>query len=413
MKQQNINLRSSPSKNSGTAVDPNQRKIETAQNRPVGYTSKIEDRSSQAKTQELLTNVIGAHRICPILFSKGYANDPVTDSRFHTHHLSTGNFDLIELQWQGAFQLEQDPLAARYVIYLVLAGSLEQKINQHQIFCCSPDTATIVNPCQKLESIASREGKALLISIDRDSIDSALSKLLVGGASGKGNRPLKQPVVFLNSIDLTSELGLSLKKFVQFLWEAAAENHLADFSALVLAKLEQAFLACSIEGLPSNYSEELLYQQDGAFACHVRKARVFIESNLQEDIKLGDIAAATGVCSRLLQKAFSLHCGCSPMRFVTRSRLQQIRQELDRSTTDTKIVDVMMDYGFTQGGKFAKEYQQLFGEKPSDTLKRSSQFNQGNSPLWQQIDDARSDRIVGGRSMLSFPNYAKYDLILP
>jgi AraC family transcriptional regulator, ethanolamine operon transcriptional activator len=150
--------------------------------------------------------------------------------------------------------------------------------------------------------------------------------------------------------------------------------------------------------LPSNYSEEILDRLEGAFAAHVRKARAFIESNLQEDIKLGDIATAVGVCTRLLQKAFSHQCGCSPMRFVTQTRLQRIRQELESPTSDAKIVDVMMDYGFTQGGKFAKEYQQLFGENPSDTLKRSSQFQQQPSPLWHQIDDARSEQIVGGLS---------------
>ncbi len=63
------------------------------------------------------------------------------------------------------------------------------------------------------------------------------------------------------------------------------------------------------------------------------------------------------------------------MRFVTRSRLQRIRQELERASGDTRIVDVMMNYGITQGGKFAKEYQQLFGEKPSDTLKRANQID--------------------------------------
>ena len=97
------------------------------------------------------------------------------------------------------------------------------------------------------------------------------------------------------------------------------------------------------------------------------------------------------------------------MRFVTQERLQRIRQELERATSDLKIVDVMMNYGFTQGGKFAKEYQQLFGEKPSDTVKRSSQLNPQHSPLWQSIDDAQSDRVVGGvwYRQLPFSKYPK------
>ena len=336
--------------------------------------------SSQTRMQEVLTNVIGAHRISP--------QDPLTDCQFDTDLLSTGNFDLVNVQWQGAFKLEQEAIADRYIIYIALAGSLDQKLDRHQSFCCSIDTATIINPGQKLESIASDAGEALLISIDLKSIESSASKLF--------ERSLKQPVVFMPSIDLTHQLGLSLKKFVQFLWDTAASSNLNDFSSLVLRKLEKAFLACLIEGLPSNYSEELRYQHDGALACHVRKAQAFIESHLQEDINLGEIAAATGVCARLLQKAFALHCGCSPMRFVTHTRLQRIRQVLESATRDLKIVDVMMNYGFTHGGKFAQEYQQLFGEKPSETLKRSSQINRQHSPLWQPIDDTQSDRFVGG-----------------
>jgi AraC-like DNA-binding protein len=340
-------------------------------------------------TWTLLANIIGVHQICAI--------DPVVSSQLcHSHHLITNNFQILDLQWQGAFQLEQDPIDTRYFIYLVLAGSLVHTIStapsssqSDRCLECHQDTATIVNPSQKLSSTSSSEGKALVIAIERDSIDSTLSNLL--------NRPLRQPAIFLPSIDLTSQLGQSLKKLLQFLWEST-QGEGAATASLVMQKLEQAFLDCAVEGLPNNYTEELLYQTDGALACHVRKARNFIESHLHEDIKLGDIAAATQVCSRLLQKAFSHHCGCSPMRFLTQSRLQRIRQELEAAPSDIKIVDVMMQYGFTQGGKFAKEYQQLFGEKPSETLKRRRQFNDpdGESPLWQQIDDPRSARVIGG-----------------
>jgi AraC-like DNA-binding protein len=480
MQQHNLNLRL-PNKSLGTATDLNQRliKLEQApaerhrQPHPADGCARKVDRDSHQTQAEVLAKVIGAHRIRSI--------DPTTDCRLsYRHHLVTSNFQMLEIEWQGAFQLEQDPLDRRYIIYLVLAGSITQKVyaplhrleqiglpndgsktadavqsvlpivqlhqaadrtrllaqhalntgsladllpsnafNQsaacrrdfsdqnmsdkigqewrhqpHQTVGCDPATATIFSPGHKLESIASEQGKVLLMAIDRPSIDAAVSKLLA--------RPLKQPLIFIPSIDLTSELGLSLKKLGRFLWEVAASNatDAVDFSSLVLQKLEQTFLDCAIEGLSNNYSDELLYQTDGALACHVRKARAFIESHLHEDIKLGDIAAAASVCSRLLQKAFSYHCGCSPMRFVTRLRLERIRQELERSTSDTKIMDVMMNYGFTQGGKFAREYQQLFGEKPSDTLKRSSQFQQQQSPLWHEIEDPLSERVVGGRSSM-------------
>lgn len=384
MQQHNV-PRSLPTNRPGTEIKPRQGQHLTA----VGGLLNVDRDRSLDLTLEKLTQVIGCHQIRAI--------DPVTQYRLaHRHHLINGNLQILDLQWQGAFHLEQDSLDNRYILYLVLAGSLSHQIDtpqprsqSSQTVAGRSDTATIVGPSQTVTSHTSQAGKALIVAIERESIDAALSTLL--------DRPLKQPIVFRPSIDLTSELGQSLKKLLQFLWESTQDPGTA-IAPLVLQKLEQALLACAIEGLPSNYTEELLYQTDGALACHVRKARAFIESHLHEDIKLGDIAAATQVCSRLLQKAFSHHCGCSPMRFLTQSRLQRIRQELEAAPSDTKIVDVMMQYGFTQGGKFAKEYQQLFGEKPSETLKRRRQFNapESESPLWQQIDDPRSAKVIGG-----------------
>ena len=374
----------------------------------------------QLKMRSILTSVIGDHDIGSKLGQGEYSKDLGSGYLSGIDRVSTGNIDLVKIRWHGAFWLEQNPSTTHYFIYLVLAGSLAQQIGdpsiqrqsqltamlavdnqtrdlENQIWRCTPESATTIDPGQKLVSSSSEQGEVLLISINREAIDSALSKLI--------DRISKQPVKFLPRIDLTNQFGLSLKNFAQFLWLSTKQEHgtepdstsgQVDFAPLVLQKLEQAFLACLIEGLPSNYAEEILYQTSGAFARHVHKARTFIESRLHEEIKLGDIATATGVCPRLLQKAFSAHCGCSPMRFVILARLHQVRQELTQASTNTKIVDVMMQYQFTQGGKFAKEYQQLFGEKPSETLKKSSQFDRAKSQLWHQIDDTTADRVGGG-----------------
>lgn len=144
--------------------------------------SQVAPNSSQAM-QAVLTNVIGAHRMSP--------QDPLTDYHFDTDLLSTGNFELVNVQWQGAFKLEHNLIEDRYIIWIALAGCLYQKIGLHQTLCCSLDTATIISPGQKLESIASDTGEALLISIDRLGIDSAVGKLL--------DRTLKQPVLFIPS----------------------------------------------------------------------------------------------------------------------------------------------------------------------------------------------------------------------
>jgi AraC-like DNA-binding protein len=363
MQQNNVNWPPLPSKNPWTEESFPQQviKIEDTEayrrskNRSaIGCDSiRGNNTSTLVKTQNVLGQAIGLHYITPI--------DPLIDCGFESDYFSTGNLHLVDLRWQGAFKLEQESSANRYIIYLVETGFLEQELDRHQTRSCSPESATILNPDLDLVSIASENGEVLSIAIERTAIERTLSTLL--------DRPLKQPVTFSSSIDLTTGWGGSLKHLARFIWESApAGENVIAFP--IWPELEEAFLAGLIKGLSHNYSEELLYQHDGALACHVRKAQAFINSHLQEDITVGDIAAAVGVCLRVLQKAFALHCGCSPLRFLTQTRLQRIRQELESASTDTKIMEVMTRYGFTQGGKFAKEYQQLFGEKPSTTLRR-------------------------------------------
>lgn len=374
-----------------------------------------EAEARQIEMRSVLGSVIGDHQIGSKLLQGKCNRDVRSGYLTEIDRVSTENINLVKIRWHDAFWLEQDSTPTHYLIYLVLAGSLSHQVCdksiqspsvvatqfanlEHQFWQCTTETATTIELGQKLVSSFSTQGEVLLISINREAIDLALSRLI--------DRTSKQPVKFSPQIDLTDDFGLSLKNFAQFLWQAATKREQiaeadrivqqVDFAPLVLQKLEQAFLDCLVEGLPSNYSEEILYRTDGAFARHVHKARTFIESRLHEDIKLGDIATATGVGARLLQKAFSDHCGCSPMRFVTLARLHRVRQELMQASTNTKIVDVMMQYQFTQGGKFAKEYQQLFGEKPSETLKKSGQFDRVQSQLWQQLDDTTADRVGGG-----------------
>ena len=302
----------------------------------------------------------------------------LTRSPIEIHHSDLGDIRIVDLQWQQTFTLEQSPIDTDYQIYLPISGEIEW-----QEPLCTATTALAIDSDRAFPKITSTNGRVLVVGFDRLSIESVLAKLL--------DRELKQPVSFESTIDLDTDFGTSLKELIEFLGRARAPG-LNITSPTIQAELASALLACLLKGVKHNYSDEILYHCQGAFAYYVKQAILFIEAHLQDEIELADIAAAVNISPRLLQKAFAQEYDCSPMRFVTRARLERIRHELERSSDTTRIIDVMMNYCITQGGKFAKEYQQLFGEKPSDTLKRASQHDR----QWQEIDDACAARIIGG-----------------
>jgi AraC-like DNA-binding protein len=308
------------------------------------------------------------------------------------HHSHLGNIRIVDLQWQQTFTLERSPIDTDYQICVPISGEIEW-----QGIFYPATTALAIDPDRAFPRIASTNGRVLVVGFDRQSIESVLAKLL--------DRDLKQPLSFESEIDLDTDFGTSLKEFIEFLGRAGAPG-LNIASPTIQAELASALLTCLLKGVKHNYSDEILYHCQGAFAFYVKQASLYIEAHLQDEIELADIAAAVNVSPRLLQKAFAQEYDCSPMRFVARTRLERIRQELERSSDTTRIIDVMMNYGITQGGKFAREYQQLFGEKPSDTLKRAHQNVRDRQPLWEEIDDLRSARIVGGVTPLACGNLA-------
>ncbi len=307
---------------------------------------------------------------------------PQEQQPFESHHTNLDSLQIVTLEWKSTFKLEHCPIATDYAICLPLYGCSERSDRVSAV-----PIATVINPGRSFAGIAGSAGSIAFVGIDRETIEHELAKLL--------DRALKQPLLFEPTIDLRTDFGMSLKELIEFVGRQR-DPALNISSPLMQGELAGALLACLLKGVKNNYSDEILYHSQGAFACYVNKAIAFIESHLQDEMDLADIAGAVNISPRLLQKAFAQQYDCSPMRFVTRSRLQRIRQELERASGDTRIVDVMMNYGITQGGKFAKEYQQLFGEKPSDTLKRANQADRQHYPIWQEIDDFRSEQIVGG-----------------
>ena len=94
-----------------------------------------------------------------------------------------------------------------------------------------------------------------------------------------------------------------------------------------------------------------------------------IINHAHEDICADDLQRLAGVSKSKLYDEFKLHYGTSPMSYLRKHRLQQIHKVLSspQSHSKTSISQLAYQWGFTHLSRFADEYKQEFGEKPSET----------------------------------------------
>ena len=94
-----------------------------------------------------------------------------------------------------------------------------------------------------------------------------------------------------------------------------------------------------------------------------------MESNLDQALAIADIAAAAGVTVRALQTAFQRHLGTTPLAYLRRLRLEEVRAELVAADPSQQtVVAVAARWGFHHHGRMTAAYRELYGELPSTTL---------------------------------------------
>jgi AraC-like DNA-binding protein len=100
----------------------------------------------------------------------------------------------------------------------------------------------------------------------------------------------------------------------------------------------------------------------------------FLETHPDQPLYLAEICAAIGVAERSLRAVCEEHLGMGPIRFLCLRRMHLVRRALLQADPSTKTVTrVATDHGFWELGRFSVAYRDLFGESPSESLRRPSE----------------------------------------
>jgi AraC-like DNA-binding protein len=159
----------------------------------------------------------------------------------------------------------------------------------------------------------------------------------------------------------------------------AAAGHLAETAPEIISNpdaayaLEQALIEAMV-GCLGNHEARQDSVAQRQHELIMRRFRRVVEENPDQPLYIPELCKAIGVSERTLRVCCQEQLGIGPKRYLLLRRLHLSRRALRKGLPDTTTVtETATRYGFWHFGRFAGEYQSLFGEAPSSTLHRRAE----------------------------------------
>ncbi|XAT59623.1 helix-turn-helix domain-containing protein [Rhodobacteraceae bacterium Araon29] len=273
------------------------------------------------------------------------------------NHVRGAQISLNLLSYGGDVRVDPGESRDFHLLQIPIAGAAEVR-HRSEVIDINSALGAILNPdrpaCIRWDAACIQ----LMVQID--------SEFMSQVAAEEIGAPLPGPIRFDPAVNLTINGGRQLKRL------AVIAARSVEGGALPMAKKTLGGLAIEREIArqvltlqPSNISHLLDNPVRTATSPQIRRAIDFIHSNYFEDIKLEDIANASGAHTRTLQVGFQKSMGIAPITYLRNMRLDLARYRLCRRLHRETVTEVAYSCGFSHLGRFSRDYRSRFGHSPS------------------------------------------------
>ncbi|MET3998478.1 AraC family transcriptional regulator [Marinobacterium sp. MBR-109] len=219
-----------------------------------------------------------------------------------------------------------------------------------------PGQALMVNPNEQVSLTYSADCEKVVVTVPQ----ALISEVSLHEA---GLLPREGIKFSCDVINLNKSLGF-LKLLEALLLEANETeldlSHLQlPYRDILIRKLLQQFDSNAASGRD-------LHANDRSFS-HLL---AYVEANIRDDLSVEELAQVGNVSVRTVYNLFAKYFNVTPKLFIKQSKLKSLREELVSGKAVRNVTEVALDYGFTHLGRFSSDYRKMFGELPSETLRR-------------------------------------------
>ena len=155
---------------------------------------------------------------------------------------------------------------------------------------------------------------------------------------------------------------------------------------------------------------------------HMNLAMQYIENHLNDELDFKELARIAMTSETYFKRVFSFLSGMPLSEYIRNRRLTQAAFELN--TSEIKIVNLALKYGYTSPDAFTKAFHQLHGVTPTTARKVQSTLKtypmmtfrldiQGGNPMNYRLVDKDAFTIAGYKTKATVDNNGKSEDITP
>lgn len=281
---------------------------------------------------------------------------------FHArHHSRTANDVSINYITYGA-TVDIDPgmLSGFYLLQVPIVGNARVKCGSIASDVSAGQVASILSPTLPTRMTWQAGCEKIIIQIKKQALHAMFESL-----SGRQAPEIE----FDTGIDLRSPIGSILKRHVAMMVEAA--ERLGPSHSRYLDTLRDGLMVELLSSFDHTARNSVSFEAIASPAC-VQRADDFIAAHFDRKISVVEIAEAAGVSLRSLQTSYVKTRGMTLWEQLQMQRLAFFRAKLLRAQPRECVTEIALDAGLGHLGRAAKSYFEKYGERPVDTLRRSS-----------------------------------------
>lgn len=226
------------------------------------------------------------------------------------------------------------------------------------------DTIVILGGNDELDFYTPRGFDILGLVVDCD--------MLEGHAQGVDHRELDEFIDGTGTLRPGAERVRNLRDLLLSVLQSLHTNPTALQSRQTQRMLEQSLLGAVVAAAPDQGVSMSPPQRSRRHL--VNAARALMQSRIAEPISVADVCIALGISRRTLQYSFQEVLGINPVRFLRALRLNGVHRDLRNETSRASVQEAAGRWGFWHLGHFVSDYKKMFGELPSQTIRRNRRW---------------------------------------